>query len=249
MTEKSPAKKKATKKRVAKKAAVKTSAEKTSTQPAHDTASTPAGPAATPKQNNKTSATERRKSIKDRRADDKIMPGLLKNLQGVFDKIHSDNRDRDRTQQQTAEEFAVHMQNAFNEMHSQLEEREQLLDAKLKGMDRTQNYQLRRVKIMSIPVVMFSLIAVVYLFYVVRVMEMSMTSMSKDMHQITAYMDVISADTHAMTLNTANMNSQMAAMNTNVHNMNTTVNHMRHDVYNMSRTVSPAMSSISRFMP
>ena len=77
-----------------------------------------------------------------------------------------------------AEEFAVHLQRTFEEMHSQLEEREQLLDAKLKSIDRTHNYQLKRVKLMSIPVTILSLVAVVYLFYVVRVMETAMTSMS-----------------------------------------------------------------------
>jgi uncharacterized protein YoxC len=177
------------------------------------------------------------------------MPGLLRNLQGVFDKIHSDNRVRDRSQEQIAEDFAVHLQRTFEEMHSQLEEREQLLDAKLKSIDRTHNYQLKRVKLMSIPVTILSLVAVVYLFYVVRVMETAMTSMSQDMHQITAYMDVMSVDTHAMSRNTGNMHAQMEAMNLNIGYMNATVNNMRYDVHNMSRTVSPAMSSINRFMP
>ena len=219
MTEKTPTNKKVARKKVAKKVAAESA------------------------------TTERRKSIKDRRADDKIMPGLLRNLEGVFDKIHNDNQDRDRARQQIAEEFAVHMQDAFDKMHAQLEEREQLLDTKLKSIDRTHNYQLRRVKLMSIPVTFLSLVAVVYLFYVVRIMETSMTSMSQDMHQITAHMDSMSADTHAMTTNTAVMSSQMEAMNSNFGYMNKTVNNMRYDVYNMSRTVSPAMSSMNRFMP
>ena len=200
-------------------------------------------------QKKKTPTRDRRQSIKGRRNDDKIMPGLLRNLQGVFDKIHSDNRDRDRTQEQLAEDFAVQLQQTFREMHSQLEEREQLLDAKLKSIDRTHNYQLKRFKLMSIPVTLLSLVAVVYLFYVVRVMETAMTSMSQNMHEITAYMDVMSVNTNALTENTAHISGQMAAMNMNIGNMNATVNNMRYDVHNMSRSVSPAMSSISRFMP
>jgi len=225
MTDKTPTDKKVVKKKVAKKTAVK------------------AGP-------------ERRTAVKDRRADDKIMPGLLRNLEGVFEKIHRDNRDRDRAQEHMAEEFASHMQDAFDNMHAQLEEREQLLDAKLKNIDQTHRHQLKRVKLLSIPVTVLSLIAVVYLFYVVRVMETSMTSMSHDMHQITAYMDSMSQDTRAltvnttqMTTNTADMNTQMETMNTNVGHMSATVNNLRYDVYNMSRTVSPAMSSMNRFMP
>ena len=232
MTEKTPDNKRVVKKKAVKKSAVKATAE-------------------------------RRKAIKDRRDDDKIMPGLLRNLEGVFDKIHRDNRDRDRAQEQMAEEFASHMQDAFNKMHAQLEEREQLLDTKLQSIDRTHRYQLKRVKLLSIPVTVLSLIAIVYLFYVVRVMETSMTSMSQDMHRITAYMDSMSQDTQAltattakmtanttkMTANTANMNAQMESLNANIGHMNATVSNMRYDVYNMSRTVSPAMSSVSRFMP
>ena len=176
-------------------------------------------------------------------------PACSETCRAFFDKIHSDNRVRDRSQEQIAEDFAVHLQRTFEEMHSQLEEREQLLDAKLKSIDRTHNYQLKRVKLMSIPVTILSLVAVVYLFYVVRVMETAMTSMSQDMHQITAYMDVMSVDTHAMSRNTGNMHAQMEAMNLNIGYMNATVNNMRYDVHNMSRTVSPAMSSINRFMP
>jgi len=249
MTEESPPNKQVAKKKAAKKPASKKPVKKTASDPAAEAVSTAAtSPASKPKK--KQAATgERRKTIKDRRDHDPIMPGLLRNLQGVFDKIHDDNRHRDRSQEQIAEEFAVHLQRTFEEMHSQLEEREQLLDTKLKSIDRTHNYQIKRVKLMSIPITLLSLVAVVYLFYVVRVMETAMTSMSQDMHHITAYMDVMSVDTHAMTDNTANMSSQMSAMNMNIHNMNTTVNGMRYDVHNMSRTVSPAMSSLNRFMP
>jgi uncharacterized protein YoxC len=248
MTEESPAGKKVVNKRATKKTAPKKTVNKATASSASK--DKPSKSASVTKQvKKKAPSRDRRKSIKDRRDHDKVMPGLLRNLQGVFDKIHSDNRVRDRSQEQIAEDFAVHLQRTFEEMHSQLEEREQLLDAKLKSIDRTHNYQLKRVKLMSIPVTILSLVAVVYLFYVVRVMETAMTSMSQDMHQITAYMDVMSVDTHAMSRNTANMHAQMEAMNLNIGYMNATVNNMRYDVHNMSRTVSPAMSSINRFMP
>ena len=249
MTEESPPGNKVAKKKATKKPAGKKPEKKTSAGTPTKTAAAGTATSSTVHKKKAAPVKERRKTIKDRRDHDVIMPGLLRNLQGVFDKIHSDNNVRDRSQEQIAEEFAVHLQRTFEEMHSQLEEREQLLDTKLKSIDRTHSYQLKRVKLMSIPVTVLSVVAVVYLFYVVRVMETAMTSMSQDMHQITAYMDVMSADTHAMSGNTGNMSSQMNAMNMNIHNMNATVNSMRYDVHNMSRTVSPAMSSMNRFMP
>ena len=249
MKEELPPSKKVAKKKPAKKPADNKAVKNAASDLPAEAASEAAASSAKVAPKKKAAVKERRKTIKDRRDHDKVMPGLLRNLQGVFDKIHSDNNVRDRSQEQIAEEFAVHLQRTFEEMHSQLEEREQLLDTKLKSIDRTHSYQLKRVKLMSIPVTVLSLVAVVYLFYVVRVMETAMTSMSQDMHQITAYMDVMSVDTHAMSGNTGDMSSQMNAMNMNIHNMNATVNSMRYDVHNMSRTVSPAMSSLNRFMP
>ena len=194
MTEESPSSKKVVKK----KATAKPAGKKPVSKAANGRASATAAPTVK-KKKKKAPSRDRRQTIKGRRDNDKVMPGLLRNLQGVFDKIHSDNRERDRTQEQIAEEFAVHLQQTFKEMHSQLEEREQLLDTKLKSIDRTHNYQLKRVKLMSIPITLLSLVAVVYLFYVVRVMETAMTSMSQDMHQITAYMDMMSVNTNALT--------------------------------------------------
>ena len=218
MTEESPTSKKVAKKKTAKKAAENKPVNRAAAGGAKATAATAAAPPAKKQAKKTTPTRDRRKSIAGRRNDDKIMPGLLRNLQGVFDKIHSDNLERDRTQEQIAEEFSEHLQRTFKEMHSQLEEREQLLDAKLKSIDRSHNYQLKRFKLMSIPVTVLSLVAVVYLFYVVRVMETAMTSMSQDMHEITAYMDVMSTNTNMLTENTAHISNQMSAMNGNIGN-------------------------------
>jgi len=199
---------------------------------------------------------DKRTGSEGRRTEDKVMPGLLKNLQGVFDKIYSDNRVRDRSHDQLAEEFTTHMQRAFLEMHKQIEEREHLLETRLKSIDRTHQYQWRSVKLLSVPVTLLSLIAIVYLFYVVRVMETSMTSMSQDMHMMTAYMETITTDTTALSANTqiisvntddmtqsvSDMNAQMTTLNTNVGNLMVDMNYM-------SRSVSPAMKGINRFIP
>ena len=198
------------------------------------------------------------------------MPGLLQNLQGVFDKIYSDNKVRDRSHDQLAEEFTVHMQRAFLEMHKQLEERENLLETRLKGIDRTHKYQLQRMKLLSVPVTLLSVIAIVYLFYVVRVMETSMTSMSQDMRMMTTYMKTITTDTTAlsdhtgkiygttdeMTQSVSSMNTQMvtmndqiSTMNTQMTTLNTNVGNLMIDMNYMSHSVSPAMKGINRFLP
>jgi len=191
-----------------------------------------------------------------RRSDDKVMPGLLQNLQGVFDKIHHDNRDQDRARDVMARDFNVHLQRSFKTMHKELEEREKILDRKLKSIDHLHSYEIKRVKLMSVPIMILTLVAIVYLFYVVRVMETAMSSMSQDMKQMTNYMSAITDDTHALSKNTEamvssvnEMNTEIGSMNNNVRNLNTTVNSMRVDVHHMTRTVAPAMKGINRFIP
>ena len=191
-----------------------------------------------------------------RRSDDKVIPGLLQNLQGVFDKIYHDNRDQDRARDVMSRDFNINLRRSFKTMHKELEEREKLLDRKLKSIDHLHSNEIKRVKLMSVPIMMLTLVAIVYLFYVVRVMETAMSSMSQDMKQMTSYMSTITEDTRALSINTEamvssvnDMNTEIGSMNNNVRNLNTTVNNMSVDVHHMTRTVAPTMKGINRFIP
>lgn len=191
-----------------------------------------------------------------RRSDDKVIPGLLQNLHGVFDKIHHDNRDQDRAREDMAKDISGHLQQAFNTMHEELEEREKLLEQKLKSIDHSHSFEMQRVKLLSIPLMILTVVAIVYLFYVVSVMETAMTSMSQDMRQMTGYMSAVTENTHTLSANTGamvnsvnEMNTEIGLMNGNVKNLNATVNNMSNDVHQLSRSVSPAMQGINRFMP
>jgi uncharacterized protein YoxC len=191
-----------------------------------------------------------------RRTDDKVMPGLLENLHGVFDKIHHDKRDQDQARDNLAKDLSGHLQQAFNTMHEELEEREKLLEQKLKSIDSSHNFEMQRVKLLSIPLMILTVVAIVYLFYVVSVMETAMTSMSQDMRQMTGYMAAVTDNTHTLSANTGAMvdsvnamNTEIGQMNGNVRNLTTTVNNMSIDVHQLSRSVSPAMQGVNRFMP
>lgn len=198
-----------------------------------------------------------------RRSEDKVMPGLLQNLQGVFDKIHHDNHDQDQARDVMARDFNIQLQRSFKSMHKELEEREKILDRRLKSIDHTHNFEIKRFKLMSIPLMILTLIALFYLFYVVRVMEIAMSSMSQDMNQMTSYMEKITEDTHALSINTElmvsntgamvssvdEMNAEIGAMNNNVSNLNNSVTNLSVDVHHMTRTVAPTMKGINRFIP
>jgi hypothetical protein len=204
----------------------------------------------------KKTKNDKRTIVAGRRADDKVMPGLLKNLQGVFDKIYSDNTIRDRSHNQIAEEINTNMQRTFLEMHKQNEERANLLETALENIDRAHKNQLMGVKIMSVPVTLLSIVAIVYLFYVVRVMETSMSSMSGDMHVMNAYMETMAANTTALSVNTDkiygttfDMTQSVSSMDSQMTTLNKDVDNMMIDLHYMSRSVTPAMNGINRFMP
>ena len=203
----------------------------------------------------------------------KLLPGLMHGLQAVFDKIHKDNRERGLSQEKIIEEFTTSLNHAFEQAHAEAKEREKLLDEKLETIEKEQSYKIQRIKLFSLPGALIAAAALIYLFYVVHIMERSMTSMSSDMGYMRGYIATISLDTRTMSDGVVFMNNQMTEMNVNMsqidqqmaamngsmknidtqvsgmngnmHHLNRSVGVMTHDVGNMSQTVSPMMSGIS----
>jgi uncharacterized protein YoxC len=195
--------------------------------------------------------------------ENKVLPGLMQGLQSVFDKIHKDNKVRDDHHEKIIEEFSNRLTHAFKQTHQEAEEREKLLQERLEAIEREQSYKIQRIKLFSLPGTVIAVAALIYLFYVVHVMERSMNSMSADMHMIQGHIAAIGQDTSNMSVGVTNMNENITDLNGNmktmtkeVKNMNGNVGHlnrnvgvMTHDVGNMSHTVSPVMNGMRNFMP
>jgi uncharacterized protein YoxC len=216
----------------------------------------------------KTTATQQHESVNQdtsskAAADNRILPGLMQGLQSVFDKIHKDNQIRDDHHEKIIEEFSDRLTTAFQQTHAEAEEREKLLQERLEAIEKEQSYKIQRIKIFSLPGTVIAIAALVYLFYVVHVMESSMTSMSADMHRIENHIASIGQDTTNMASgvndmnknmtqmngNMTSMTSQVQGMNNNMGQLNRNVGVMTHDVGNMSQTVSPVMNGMRNFMP
>ncbi|MEW8053295.1 MAG: hypothetical protein AB2792_08860 [Candidatus Thiodiazotropha sp.] len=195
--------------------------------------------------------------------ESRVLPGLLQGLQSVFDKIHKDSRKREDHQEKIIEEFSERLTQAFEQSHSETEEKEKLLLERLDAIEKEQSYRIQRIKLFSLPGTLIAITALIYLFYVVHIMERSMTSMSADMNQIRHHIASIGDDTHTMSGGVIEMNQQMAqtnknmkAITTQVQGMNGNMNHltrnvgvMTNDVGAMSHTVSPVMNGMRKFMP
>ncbi|MET0089257.1 MAG: hypothetical protein ABW068_04415 [Candidatus Thiodiazotropha sp.] len=194
-------------------------------------------------------ATETEKNQSRSPADNGVLPGLMQGLQSVFDKIHKDNKTREDHQEKVIEEFSDRLTQAFQQTHAEAEEREKLLHERLEAIEREQQYKIQRIKLFSLPGTLIAVAALIYLFYVVHVMERSMTYMSADMHRIQNTIASISQDTRTMSGGVIQMNDHMQQMNGNMNHLNRNVGVMTQDVGNMSHTVSPVMNGMRNFLP
>lgn len=188
------------------------------------------------------------------------LPGLLAS---IFERMRKDNQDSGKAQERIMEEFSTRLNEAFVQVHAEAREREKLLEEKLELLEREEAYRLRRVKFLSFPAIAIALACLGYLFYVVNIMEKSMTSMSSNMTVMRGSMQEMSGHTGSMSGNVAQMNHRMGDMNTNMGELNTNVGHiskdvggmnqnvghMGRDVGQMSNAVSPMMGGLRSFMP
>ncbi|MEW8497172.1 MAG: hypothetical protein AB2699_01600, partial [Candidatus Thiodiazotropha taylori] len=145
--------------------------------------------------------------------DNRVLPGLMQGLQSVFDKIHKDNQIREDHHEKIIEEFSDRLTTAFQQTHEEAEEREKLLQERLEAIEKEQTYKIQRIKLFSLPGTVIAVAALIYLFYVVHVMESSMTSMSADMNRIQGHIASIGQDTASMSSGVNNMNKNITELN------------------------------------
>lgn len=178
--------------------------------------------------------------------EQKRLPGLLAS---VFDRMRRETRDSSKVQEKIIEEFTTRLNDAFEQVHKESQERERLLEEQLRAMEQQQRFRIQRIRLLTIPVTIVAVASLGYLFYTVHIMGRSMSSMTLDIHHMRGSMQEISGDTRAMSENTTAMNQQMNHMNGNLNHLNRNVGTMGQDVGNMSHSVSPFMNGLRSFMP
>ncbi len=188
-----------------------------------------------------------------------LLPALTRSLQRVFEKAEQ-RRAREEARRAEAENtllgnFTARMQKVFDELHKEIDERERVLDQKIKRADQIHQREVQRVRWVSIPAGIVAVIALGYLFYIVNVMENAMTSMSHNMSDMSSNMTEITANTGSMSRDLSHLNGNVANMTQNVGqltgsvgHMSNSVGHMTRDVGAMSHAVTPAAQSMGPMM-
>jgi hypothetical protein len=165
---------------------------------------------------------------KDRESRDKQLNQLFDGLDTAFSRADTINSEREGNSTQAINQLTQSIMRDHEATLKEVHEQEALADKKLGYLNKVQLQQSTRNKWIAIPGVILGIVAVIYMFYVVTVMEEAMTSMSKDMLQITASVKTMSQDTRALNVN---------------------MGHMSRDMNVMTRNVAPAMNGLRNVMP
>ena len=153
---------------------------------------------------------------------------LINSLEKAFTNIESASQMRNHRNDEIMAKLSESMILEHQNLQEEVQGKERLHDKKLAQLDRIHREQVRRTRLIAIPGVITAIVAVVYMFYTVHVMEKAMTSISQDMRAMKGSMDTVS-------VNTSGMSNNMA--------------YMRRDMGVMTHNVAPAMNGMRQMMP
>lgn len=161
----------------------------------------------------------------ERQSRDKQLSQLFEGLDTAFSRADSINNDREDNSAASIKRLTDSIMRDHEATMKEVHEQEALANKKLGYLHQVQQQQSERNKWIAIPGSIMAVVAVIYMFYVVTIMENAMSSMSNDMQHITVSvnnmsgrMDTISQDTRALNIHTGQMsrvlnNSVAPAMN------------------------------------
>jgi uncharacterized protein YoxC len=188
---------------------------------------------------------------------------LVSGLEGAFSRVKTSTKERDdhseRMIARLSETVMLDRQTLLEEVHEQ----EKLQEKKLLNLNKEQEVQTRRTRLIAVPGILVAVFAVIYMFYTVHVMEVAMTSMSHDMGgikqsvaQLSGTIDVMGQDMRTMTTTIETMSQDMQAMTATMttmsedtRGMTATMGQMTRDVNVMTHNVAPAMTGLRQMMP
>ncbi len=160
---------------------------------------------------------------------------LIKGLNAAFDRADKASSDSESRSESKISKLTDTLLMEHQQYQLDLKEQERLQAQRLKFINQQQEAQTSRLKRLAIPGMVIAVLAVIYMFYLVTVMEGSMKSMSEDMRAMRGTMSEITTEINTMGQDTRTMSNNMAVMS--------------QEMTHMSRTVAPAMTGLRRAMP
>ena len=166
----------------------------------------------------------------ERQSRDKQLTQLFEGLDTAFSRADTINNDREDHSAASIKKLTESIMRDHEATMKEVHEQEALANKKLGYLHQVQQQQSERNKWIAIPGSIMAVVAILYMFYVVTIMENAMSSMSNDMQHITVSvnnmsgrMDTISQDTRALNIHTGQMsrvlNTSVAPAMNDMNNM------------------------------
>ena len=175
-------------------------------------------------------------------AHEKEMTGLYQTLQNVFGKIKDNSEEREERNLAIFRSLSDVIMKDHEQTLKEVHEQEVLQDKKIKLLDQVQEQRSGRNRLIAIPGVIIAITGIVYMFYVVSIMETAMTNMSHDMH-------AIQLSVGGMTDNIGTISQDTTSMSANMQQLNGNTLQMSRDLNVMTNSVGPAMKGMRDVMP
>lgn len=180
---------------------------------------------------------------------EKEMTGLYRSLQDAFGMIKEGTAITDKHNLNIFKSLSDSIMKDHEQSLKEVHEQEKLQDKKFKYMAKLQEQRTGRNRLIAIPGVIIAITGIVYMFYVVSVMESAMTSMSLDMHQIQQSVGTMSENVGHMSTQINTISQNTGSMNDNLQQLNTSTDMMSKDLNVMTHNVAPAMKGLRNVMP
>lgn len=173
---------------------------------------------------------------------EKEMTGLYQTLQNVFSKIRDTSEEREERNLEIFRSLSDAIMKDHEQTLKEVHEQEILQDKKIKLLDQVQEQRSGRNRLIAIPGVIIALTGIIYMFYVVSIMETAMTSMSQNMNKI-------QLSVAGMGDKIGTISQDTTAMSGNLQQLNGNTQLMSRDLNVMTNNVGPAMKGMRDVMP
>jgi len=173
---------------------------------------------------------------------EKEMTGLYQSLKNVFGKIKDNNVEKEELNLNIFKSLSDSITKDHDQTLIEIQEQGKVQDKKIELMTTMLEQRTKRNRLIAVPGVLLAVTGIVYMFYVVNIMESAMTSMSQDMHLIQMSVGDMSGKIDTISQNTT-------AMNSNIQQLNGNILQVSRDLNVMTRSVAPAMQGMRNMMP
>ena len=182
------------------------------------------------------------KTSKQGEAHQKEMTGLYQSLQSTFGQIKDDSIDNEALNLNVFKSLSDSMMKDHEQTLKEISGQAELQDKKIEHMSKMLEQRTGRNRLIAIPGVIIGIIGVLYMFYVVTIMESAMSNMSVNMHHM-------QKDVGSMSGNMGDMTQGITSIDSNMQQLNGNVGHMAKDLNILTHNVAPAMKGMRNVMP